>query len=439
MILEHFLFYPMSENDMKISPGRRIAVIGAGVAGLTAAHLLAQKHRVTLYEKNTALGGHTNTVVLENGPDAGTPIDTGFIVYNDRNYPTFIRLLDKLGIQGQPSDMSFSFSSREHNFEYSSYVPAGLLAQPKNLLNPVFYSMVADILRFNKTAVRDLQANRIGDQTLGDYLRHLRMGDAFLNFYLIPMGAAIWSTPLREMFLFPAKSFLRFFYNHGLLALKGRPQWRTIPGGAHNYVREIRNHFMGEVITGASIELVRRTPESVAVSEKKTGEKTYDFAVIATHADEALALLSDPSPEEKTWLGAWEYTENTAILHTDPSAMPQSRRAWASWNYMLESPIHPDSPVSLTYDMNRLQSLNTEKNYFVSLNRQTSIPDEHIHKVIHYTHPKFTPKSLASQPQLPALNGANRTYYCGSYFGYGFHEDAVKSAAAVAARFGVTL
>lgn len=429
----------MNAKSLHTQSNLNIAVIGSGAAGLTAAHLLAQKHRVTLYEKNDYLGGHTNTITLSRGPDAGTPVDTGFIVYNDQNYPTLIRLLQQLGISGQPSDMSFSFSSRSHHFEYSSYVPRGLLAQTKNLFNPRFYSMVFDILRFNRQAVRDLLGNRLEGLTLGAYLDKLEMGEPFMNFYLIPMGAAIWSTPAREMLLFPAKSFLRFFYNHGLLALKGRPSWRTIPGGSQTYVREIRARFKGDVLLNTDIRAIHRTPEEVRINEKSTGARCYDFVVLASHADESLKLLADPEEDEKRLLGAWEYIPNTAILHTDESAMPESRRAWASWNYILETPLHPDAPVSLTYHMNRLQRLNTQKQYFVSLNRHQRIPDQHVHKVIHYTHPKYTPQSLATQTALTGLNGLNRTFFCGSYFGYGFHEDAVKSAVAVAEMFGITL
>lgn len=428
----------MNAKTLQTQSNLNIAIVGTGVAGLTAAHLLAKKHRVTLYEKNDYLGGHTNTITLSRGPDAGMPIDTGFIVYNDRNYPTFIRLLQELGIQGQTSDMSFSFSSREHDFEYSSYFPQGLLAQRKNLLNPVFYAMVFDILRFNRQAVRDLLDNKLEGLTLGTYLDKLKMGDPFMNFYLIPMGAAIWSTPLREIFLFPAKSFLRFFYNHGLLALKGRPQWRTIPGGAQSYVREIRSRLKGEILLNASITAIRRTPEDVQVEEKNTGRRNFDFVVMAAHADESLKLLSDPAADEKRLLGAWEYISNTAILHTDESAMPKSRRAWASWNYLFETPLQPDVPVSLTYHMNRLQSLKTERQYFVSLNRHQAVPTEYVHKIIHYMHPKYTPQSLATQSALTGLSGMNRTFFCGSYFGYGFHEDAVKSAVAVAEMLGVS-
>ncbi len=428
----------MNVKSLHQQTNLNVAVVGSGVAGLTTAHLLAQKHRVTLYEKNDYLGGHTNTVTLTRGPDAGTSIDTGFIVYNDRNYPTFIRLLQSLGIQGQASDMSFSFSSREHDFEYSSYVPAGLFAQKKNLFNSVFYSMIFDILRFNRQAVRDLLEHKLDGLTLGAYLDKLTLGEPFMNFYLIPMGAAIWSTPSREIFFFPAKSFLQFFYNHGLLALKGRPAWLTIPGGAHTYVREIRSRFRGEVLINASIRSIRRTPEEVLI-EANEERRSYDYVILAAHADESLRLLTDPAADEKKLLGAWEYIPNIATLHTDKSVMPKNPRAWASWNSTLEMPLYPEAPVSLTYHMNRLQSLNTVNPYFVTLNRHQAIPAEHVHKVIHYTHPKYTPQSLATQSALTGLNGINRTFFCGSYFGYGFHEDAVKSAAAVAEMFGITL
>jgi len=427
----------MTSKTLRNQTNLNIAVVGCGVAGLSAAHFLAKKHRITLYEKNSYLGGHSNTITLDKGPDSGTPIDTGFIVYNDRNYPTFIRLLKELGIAGQPSDMSFSFSSQAHDYEYSSYVPEGLLAQRRNLLNPVFYSMVFDILKFNQAAVHDLLENRLEGLTLGAYLDKLKMGEPFMNFYLIPMGAAIWSTPAREMFLFPAHSFLRFFYNHGLLSLSGRPSWLTIPGGAKTYVHTLQRRLNADIRLNAEILGIQRTPTHIEINERRSGLQKFDYVVIASHADEALQLLNDPSNEEKNLLGVWEYTPNTAILHTDESAMPRNRRAWASWNYILETPLHPDTPVSLTYHMNRLQRLTAQKQYFVSLNRSTAVRDEDIHKIIHYTHPKFTPKSLGSQNALTGLNGLNRTFFCGSYFGYGFHEDAVKSAADIAELFGI--
>ena len=367
------------------------------------------------------------------------PVDTGFIVYNDRNYPNFIRLLEDLHIVGQPSDMSFGFSSHRPDFEYSSFVPGGLLAQPANLFNPVFHAMVRDILKFNRCAVTDLEAHRLNGRTLGHYLDELKLGEAFLNYYLIPMGSAIWSTPLKEMFQFPAQSFVRFFLNHGLLALKGRPRWLTIPGGSQRYVQAFRSRFTGEVVLNAQLAAVIRDDSGITVLEKNGGKRRFDYAILATHADEALALLGDPSPEESILLGAWEYTRNTAVLHTDISAMPRRKKAWASWNHMLQDPLDAEAPVSLTYHMNRLQRLDADQEYFVTLNRHAPFPQETIHKTIHYTHPKYTLKSLRSQAELPGLNGVRRTFFCGSYCGYGFHEDGVVAALRAVSAFGVSL
>jgi len=415
----------------------KLAVIGAGVAGLTAAYLLQRRHDVTLFEKNDYLGGHTNTITVPDGPDAGTPVDTGFIVFNDRNYPTFIHLLAELGITGRLSDMSFGFSSRLLDLEYSSYVPGGLFAQKRNLLRPSFYSMVADILRFNKSAAADLHAGRLADVTLGEYLRAGKYSAPFRDFYLIPMGAAIWSTPQSEMLAFPARTFLRFFDNHGLLALKGRPQWRSVPGGSHAYVKEMMKRFKGAVQKKAGIGKIKRSADHVLIRKENGDEHSFDAVVIAAHADEALKMLEDPSHDEKRLLGAWTYTRNATVLHTDDSVMPRRKKAWASWNYTVEGAGDKAGPVTLSYHMNRLQGLATQNQYFVTLNRQKPFPRERVIKEISYTHPSYTLSSLRTQAELPKLNGARRTYFCGSYFGYGFHEDAVKAAVQAAKTLGV--
>lgn len=417
----------------------RVAVIGAGVAGLTAAYLLQQRHEVTLYEKNGYFGGHTNTIAIPDGPDAGLAVDTGFIVFNDRNYPTFRRLLGSLDLDGQPSDMSFGFSSEENRLEYSSYVPRGLLAQPWNLLRPSFLRMIRDILRFNRQATEDLTLNRLGSKTMGAYLEEGKYCSAFRDCYLIPMGAAIWSTPLEQMLDFPASTFARFFFNHGLLALKGRPCWMTVPGGSWTYVKAITACFRGRLESGAAIAAVKRSRDGVSVRLQNGREECFDYAVIGAHADEALRLLEDPSPEEKRYLGAWTYTRNHTVLHTDASVMPSASAAWASWNYRVERPHDPKSPVTLSYHMNRLQSLRSQKQYFVTLNRARPFAPGSVIREIEYMHPMYTPASLHSQEFLPSLNGPLRTYYCGSYFGYGFHEDAVKSAVAAVKPFGVEL
>lgn len=417
----------------------KIAVLGAGAAGLTSAYLLSEKHDVTIYEKNDYAGGHTSTVVIPDGPDAGTPVDTGFIVFNDRNYPFFIKLLARLGLRGQASDMSFSFTSEKDRFTYSSYVPHGLLAQKRNLLRPVFYQMVSGILRFNKNATRDLHAGVLGRQTLGAYLEKGRYGKPFMDFYLIPMGAAIWSTPTAEMMDFPAESFLRFFDNHGLLALKGRPNWMTVPGGSQSYVRAMFSRFTGNLKVNSEVASILRKPDQVEVKLKNGQTAAYDCVVIGAHANEALRMLGDPSEEERRLLGAWNYTRNHTVLHTDASAMPWTRKSWASWNYLLEDAPGEKMPVSLSYDMNRLQSLKTARQYFVTLNRFAPIARDKIIREFDYTHPSYTWDSLLTQEKLPGLNGVRRTFFCGSYFGYGFHEDAVKSALEVTRHFGISL
>lgn len=416
-----------------------IAVVGLGVAGLTSALMLDEKHEVTLFEKNHYLGGHTNTITIDNGPDARTRVDTGFIVYNDQNYPTFIRLLKLLGIEGRDSDMSFGFHREVDGFAYSSYVPKGLFADRLNLFKPSFLKMIADILNFNKQSLRDLEENKLSNLTLGAYLDQGNYGREFLNSYLIPMGAAIWSTPPGEMLDFPAETFLCFFKNHGLLALKGRPRWRSIPGGSKSYVEAIERKFKGVVKTNTTVQKIVREGEKVKVISEEGEALTYDYVIMGAHADQALSLLEAPTEDEKRLLGAWKYTQNPTVLHTDVSVMPKNKRAWASWNYTLEAGADEQNVVSLTYDMNRLQGLETEQTYLVTLNRKKEIPKEKTIREINYTHPSYNFDSVKTQEELQKLNGASRIFFCGSYFGYGFHEDAVKSATKVLEHFGCSL
>jgi uncharacterized protein len=417
----------------------RIAVIGIGVAGLTAAHLLSRQHKVTLIEKNDYLGGHTNTIEVPDGPDAGTPIDTGFIVYNDKNYPTFIRLLDTLGVQTRASDMSFSFSSLKESVAYSSSVPNGLFANRFSLVRPSHYQMICDIITFNQRATTDLEHGELEGETLGSYLKPLNLSKAFLSHYLIPMGAAIWSTPPNQMLNFPVETFVRFFFNHGLLAFSGRPNWRTVVGGGKSYVRAFLSQFKGEVKTRTHVKAVLRGYNEVTISFQGSASEQFDYVVLGTHANEAVGLLSDATEDEKRLLGAWTYTKNHAVLHTDESVMPWVKRAWASWNYNLEGLSGEERAVSVTYHMNRLQALNTKQQYFVTLNRKIPVVSDAIIREIDYTHPSYTFESAATQADLPKLNGKNRTFFCGSYFGYGFHEDAVKSGLRVAEYFGISL
>ena len=415
----------------------RIAIVGGGVAGLTAAHLLDPIHDVTLFERNDYVGGHTNTVVLEDGPDAGTAIDTGFIVLNDPNYPLFNRLLDRLDIARQDSDMTFSYHCEETGFHYAGTGLNGLFADRRNLFRPSFYGMVADVLRFNRAAKRDL-ATLSDTESISEYVRRNGWGTPLLESYLVPMGAAIWSAPHGRILELPAVSFLRFFKNHGLLDL-AQPIWKTVTGGSHNYVRAAVGRLRGRMQTNAAVQSVSRSETGVCLSFDGASPEPFDRVVIATHADEALGLLSDASVEERSLLGAWEYSRNHTLLHTDTSVLPPSKSAWASWNYTRERGQEAGQNVSVTYYMNRLQRLQVQRDYCVTLNRAGAVDERKVVREIHYTHPVYSPASLATQPKLDSLNGVRNTYFCGSYFSFGFHEDAVRSGNEVGRAFGVTL
>ena len=424
---------------MDFGNGKRVAVIGAGVAGLTAAHILQRKYRVTLFEKNDYAGGHTHTIVLSDGPDAGTAVDTGFIVMNHRNYPLFTKLLDQLGVELQDSEMSFGYHDCRTGLQYSGSGLNGLFGQRRNLLRPSFYRMVGDIFRFFREAERRLGDSSLEGMTLGEFLTQGRYGQDFMRHHLIPMGAAIWSTPCAEMLQFPASSFVRFFHNHGLLTVKDRPQWRTVRGGSHTYVKKILAGLQGEVVLGDGVASVRRAAKSVAVRTRGGQGGEYDFVVIAAHADEALGMLDDPSDAEKRLLGAWKYQVNRTVLHTDPSFMPPLRRVWASWNYSREADAPDTAPATLTYDMNRLQRLATREPLFVTLNAPRAFVGGRVLAEMNYDHPTYSFDAFASQHELPTLNGESRTWFCGSYFGYGFHEDAVRSAVNVVRKLGLDL
>ncbi len=418
---------------------QNIAVIGAGVAGLTAVFVLQRRHRITLYEKNNYAGGHTHTIELPDGPDRGTPVDTGFIVMNHRNYPLLTRLFQKLSVALQDSDMSFSYYDPTTGLEYSGSGLNGLFAQRRNLLRPSYYRFIREILRFFREAEADLGSGGLSGLTLGQYLEKRRYSSQLIAHHVIPMGAAIWSTPGNRMLEFPAENFVRFFHNHGLLGLRDRPQWKTVVGGSQVYVRKILSDFRGEVFLGRAVRTVTRQDDFVEVCTCDGAPRRFDAVILATHADQALALLSDPSAQEKDLLGAWSYSENPTVLHTDCSVMPPLRRAWASWNYTRSNDGCPEAPVSLSYDMNRLQRLRTVGHYLVTLNPVRALPPASIIARMVYQHPTYTPAALASQAKLSRLNGIRNTYFCGSYFGYGFHEDAVRSALDVANQFGLEL
>lgn len=414
----------------------RIAIIGTGAAGLTAAYLLAKRHEVTLFERDGRAGGHVHTVVIDSGPDAGTPVDTGFIVMNHRTYPVLTRLFAQLGVALRDSDMSFGYHDERTGLQYCGTSLNTLFAQRRNLFRPAFHGMIRDILRFNRQAPLDMESGTLKDLSLGEYLARGAYGNAFIDDYILPMGAAIWSTPRHKMLDFPAGNFIGFFSNHGLLSVSDRPQWRTVAGGSHTYVKRILETLPKPVRLGTPVTGIRRTGQQVLVRHE-TGQEPFDQVVVATHADEALRLLEDPSEEERRWLGPWQYEPNRTVLHTDAGVLPPLRRARASWNATRE--VAADAAMLLTYDMNRIQGLVTKRPYLVSLNRTSGIHSDQVIREMVYTHPTYTPASSATQPYLPSLNGVRGTYFCGSYFGHGFHEDAVRSGLEVARCFGLEL
>lgn len=416
----------------------RIAVVGGGVAGITAAHILQRRHEITLYERNDYVGGHTHTIVVPEGPDAGTPVDTGFIVCNDRTYPLFLRLLEQLEVGLRKTEMSFGFHCERTGLHYAGTGLNGLFAQRRNLLRPGFWRLIREIGRFCRDAQDHLEIDAVPTTTLGEYLCDRGYPALLTDEYIRPMASAIWSTAPDEVLAFPAEAFLRFFDNHGLLSLTDRPQWYTIFGGSQRYVKAFLRSFRGVVRTGAQVLSLSREEKGVRLRTSDRGDERFDAAVLATHADEALGLLENPTAEEGRLLGAWRYQSNRTVLHSDPAVLPSPRRGWACWNYVREGG-HEEGPVSVTYYMNRLQGLETQHDYFVTLNRRSSHPPETVIAEVTYTHPTYTFESMATQADLPSLNGRRRTFFCGSYFGYGFHEDAVRAGVAVGQAFGLDL
>jgi len=416
-------------------PGeKRIAVIGSGIAGLSSAWLLAQRYPVTLFEADKRLGGHTNTVTVPTA-DGPVAVDTGFIVFNNHTYPNLTALLDHLGVTHQHSDMSFGASIDGGRVEYSSVGLNGFIGQRANLVRARFYRMVRDILRFYSAAPRLLDhPEKHGHLTLGEYLDQHRYSDAFIEDHLLPMGAAIWSTTSSQMRAYPLLAFCRFFASHGLIKLIDRPLWRTISGGSQSYVGPLIENV--DIRLGARIDHIRRYPGHVDIAHADGSIEAFSDVVVATHADQALRLLADPDQDERDLLGAFRYTDNTAVLHTDASLMPKRRRVWASWNYIGESTATDDTQLCVTYWMNKLQELTTKTQLFVTLNPTRPIAEGHLIDAIAYTHPLFDHTALAAQEKLWTLQGRRRTWFAGSYFGHGFHEDALQSGLAAAEGIG---
>lgn len=425
----------MSESSGKL----KIAVVGCGVAGLTAAWLLKRKHEVHLYEKNDYVGGHTRTLKIPQGPDTGMPVDTGFIVMNHRNYPHFTKVLEQLGVALEDSSMTFSFFDQESGYGYAGNSFSALFPSLGHYFSPGHWSFVRDILRFAKVGYEDLNSGFLEGRTLGSYCAERGFGTAFLNNYLYPMGAAIWSSPIEEMHQFPAQPYLHFLENHGLLRLKNRPQWRFVKGGSRTYVRAMLKQFESAPELNAAPAGIQRKKKGVRLITKTGEERAYDHVVIGAHADEALKLLIDPTDSEQARLGPWRYQPNEVILHTDPQQLPPNRKLWASWNFMREPGQSDNRPVSVSYYMNRLQNLDTDRDYVVTLNPGSEIPEDRVINRTTLTHPLYSFDSMATQASLRSENGENNTWFCGSYFGYGFHEDAVRSGVEVAEKFGIDL
>lgn len=404
----------------------RVAVIGSGVSGLSAAWLLSRSRKVTLYEADDRLGGHSDTFDWD-----GAGVDCGFIVYNERTYPNLTALFSHLGVATTASEMSFAVSLDGGDFEYSGGNLRGLVAQAENVLKPRYWSMLKDILRFFREAPRDLAMGyELG--TLGAYLDAKGYGRAFRELYLYPMAAAIWSTPALKVADFPAASFIRFNANHGLLDLINRPVWRTVDGGSRIYVKKLAE-AVAEIRGGARV--VRRLGGGVEVTDAAGETRRYGDVVIAAHADDALKLLEAPSTAERRLLGAFRYLDNRATLHLDPAAMPKRRAAWSAWNYLARGK-GAERQLCVTYWMSRLQPLPGRPDVFLTLNPTWSIPEEAVLRRISYRHPLFDAAAFAAQRELWPLQGAGRVWYCGAYFGYGFHEDGLQSGLAVAEAIG---
>ena len=409
-----------------------IAVVGSGAAGLSAAWLLSKRHRVTLLEKDDRLGGHAHTATVS-GSDSHK-IDTGFIVYNEPSYPNLTQWFKAMNVETEDSDMSFAVSRDNGNFEYAGGPTFGLLAQRSLPLKPRFWRMLKDLLRFYREAANNIPQN--SEQTLGEYLDEHGYSEAFIQDHLLPFGAAIWSTSKSRILEYPAASFIRFCDNHGLLTVTNRPQWKTVTGGSEQYVKAVENSLeVGSVRCDFPVSRIERFHDHVVV-HSLTGESvTADHVVVATHADQALAVLDAPTANESNLLSAFEYESNLAILHTDVSVMPKRRRAWCSWNYVEQNGSN-NSQVSLSYWMNQLQNIDSETQYMVTLNPETPPPTDTIHRTQVYQHPVFTAGTWKAQQSLWDLQGECRTWFCGSYFGSGFHEDAVQAGLAVAEHLG---
>ena len=412
---------------------KRIAIIGSGVSGLTAAYLLSKKHDVTVFEKNDRVGGHTATVDIEKDGEK-LAIDTGFIVFNDKTYPNFLALLSEIGISKQATEMSFSVHNCQTGLEYNGHNLNTLFAQRRNIFKPIFWHLIKEIIKFNKLcktifAKQDYQEG----ETLGKFLTDNKFSDFFAEHYILPMGAAIWSSSLSQMEDFDLRFFIQFFHHHGLLNVADRPQWYVIPQGSRSYLAPLCQPFKEQIKLNANITSITRDNDEVNIHFHDEPSVTFDEVVIACHSDQALALISDASADEKSVLSAMPYSENNVILHTDESLLPHRRNAWASWNYQLSA--DRDKAASVTYNMNILQGLDSDTTFCVTLNQKDDIEPSKILQEFTYHHPIFSEKSIKAQQQRHLICGLNNTHFAGAYWYSGFHEDGVRSAVDVAKRF----
>jgi predicted NAD/FAD-binding protein len=413
----------------------RIAIVGAGVSGLLAAHLLAREHEIVVYEAGSYAGGHTNTIRVDTA-HATHHVDTGFIVMNDRNYPNFTRLLAQLGVATQATNMSFSVKGEEEDFEYAG-TPRGLLCQPRNLASPRFQRMIADLLRFNRELRRLLGREETGE-SLQDFLLRRRFSEVFIRRLIVPQVSAVWSADPHQIASFPVRFLAEFFANHGMLGFRDRPRWSTVVGGSARYVEALTHPLHERIRLDSPVHSITRSEDHVEIVAAGQPAERYDQVVIAAHSDQALAMLRDASDREHEVLGAIPYQRNEAVLHTDSTLLPRRRFARAAWNFHLLREPKPLSTV--TYYMNHLQRLRADRDFCVTLNRSEAIDPAKIIRTIDYSHPVFTPAGVAAQSQHGALGGfATRTHFCGAYWGWGFHEDGVVSALRACEPFGVSL
>ena len=415
----------------------KIAIIGSGISGLTAAYILSRRHEVTVFEKRKRIGGHTATrnIVYEGQEYA---VDTGFIVYNDWTYPNFNKLLNQLDIEGKKSEMSFSLSCQTSGLEYSGSSINTLFAQRKNLFSLYFWKLLRDIVRFNKESMLDLKAGAIpAEMTLGNYLSNRHYSDGFIYHYLVPMGAAIWSASTKMILDFPLDFFVRFFNNHGLLSVNNRPQWYVIPGGSCQYLEPLTRPFADSIHCDSHISGIRRTSNEVIITMKDGQQHQFDHIVIATHSDQALALLDDATDDELDVLGAIPYQDNEVVLHYDESLLPENKKTWSSWNYKLTE--LDQSAAVLTYNMNILQGIQAPVQFCVTLNQSDAISPDKILGKYNFAHPVFSLNGQEAQRKRDLINGHKRTWFCGAYWGNGFHEDGVNSAIAVTSKLDGSL